>query len=100
MIVHAGLQAGCGVGGKGVGGEGDDRCVARAVFAAGVSAGGRAAGAAMGATPTREHCRRGSVCVPHKVEQLNAGISYVQDVPTEVFRPYVEKGLFKATTDF
>jgi UDP-N-acetyl-D-glucosamine dehydrogenase len=34
------------------------------------------------------------------VEQLNAGISYVQDVPTEVFRPYVEKGLFKATTDF
>src|ERR1017187_8135262 len=36
----------------------------------------------------------------HKVEQLNAGISYVQDVPTEVFRPYVEKGLFKATTDF
>jgi hypothetical protein len=29
MIVHAGLQAGFAVGGKGVGGEGDDRCVAR-----------------------------------------------------------------------
>lgn len=36
----------------------------------------------------------------HKVEQLNAGISYVQDVPTDVFRPYVERGLFRATTDF
>ena len=36
----------------------------------------------------------------HKVQQLNAGISYVQDVPSEVFRPFLEKGLFKATTDF
>jgi UDP-N-acetyl-D-glucosamine dehydrogenase len=36
----------------------------------------------------------------HKVAQLNAGISYVQDVPTEVFRPYVDQGLFRATTDF
>ncbi len=36
----------------------------------------------------------------HKVQQLNAGISYVQDVPTEVFRPYVDQGLFRATTDF
>ncbi|MBS1874235.1 MAG: nucleotide sugar dehydrogenase [Acidobacteria bacterium] len=38
--------------------------------------------------------------IARKVEQLNAGVSYVQDVPTEVFRPFVEKGLFKATTDF
>lgn len=38
--------------------------------------------------------------IDRKVEQLNAGISYVQDVPTEVLRPYVEKGLFQATTDF
>ncbi len=36
----------------------------------------------------------------HKTAQLNAGISYVQDVPTEVFRPYVESGMFSATTDF
>ncbi len=36
----------------------------------------------------------------HKVEQLNAGISYVQDVPTETFRQYVDNGLFSATTDF
>ncbi len=36
----------------------------------------------------------------HKVTQLNAGISYVQDVPTEVFRRYVENGTFSATTDF
>ena len=35
-----------------------------------------------------------------KVDQLNAGISYVQDVPSQAFRPYVENGLFKATTDF
>jgi UDP-N-acetyl-D-glucosamine dehydrogenase len=36
----------------------------------------------------------------HKVAQLNAGISYVQDVPTDVFRPYVDNGMFSATTDF
>ncbi len=36
----------------------------------------------------------------HKVQQLNAGVSYVQDVPTEVLRPYVEKNLIHATTDF
>jgi UDP-N-acetyl-D-glucosamine dehydrogenase len=36
----------------------------------------------------------------HKVQQLNAGTSYVQDVPTEVFRPYVENRRFEATTDF
>ena len=38
--------------------------------------------------------------IEHKVEQLNAGISYVQDVPTEVFRPHVENKRFTATTDF
>ncbi len=36
----------------------------------------------------------------HKVQQLNAGMSYVQDVPTEVFRQYVENKQFRATTDF
>jgi UDP-N-acetyl-D-glucosamine dehydrogenase len=36
----------------------------------------------------------------HKVEQLNAGVSYVQDVPTEVFRQYVDNKRFSATTDF
>jgi UDP-N-acetyl-D-glucosamine dehydrogenase len=36
----------------------------------------------------------------HKVAQLNAGVSYIQDVPTEVFGHYVESGRFKATTDF
>src|ERR1035437_9636404 len=40
MIVHAGLQAGFAVGGKGVGGEGDHGGVARAVFAAAQFAGG------------------------------------------------------------
>ena len=35
-----------------------------------------------------------------KVDQLNAGISYVQDIPTETVRKYVEEGLFTATTDF
>ena len=35
-----------------------------------------------------------------KVDQLNAGQSYVQDVPTESFRKYVDAGKFRATTDF
>jgi UDP-N-acetyl-D-glucosamine dehydrogenase len=34
-----------------------------------------------------------------KVDQLNAGQSYVQDVPTEVFRKHVDDGRFRATTD-
>ena len=38
--------------------------------------------------------------LPHKVEQLNAGVSYVQDVPTEVVKKYVDEGRFIATTDF
>ena len=35
-----------------------------------------------------------------KIDALNAGRSYVQDVPTEAFRPHVEAGRFRATTDF
>ncbi len=35
-----------------------------------------------------------------KIEALNAGRSYVQDVPTEELRPHVESGTFRATTDF
>ena len=37
--------------------------------------------------------------LPHKVEQLNAGVSYVQDVPSEVVKQYVDAGRFVATTD-
>jgi len=36
----------------------------------------------------------------HKVEQLNRGVSYVQDVPTEVLAPLVASGKLTATTDF
>ena len=35
-----------------------------------------------------------------KVEILNHGESYVQDVPTASLRPHVESGKFQATTDF
>jgi UDP-N-acetyl-D-glucosamine dehydrogenase len=35
-----------------------------------------------------------------KVASLNAGESYVKDVPTPVLRPLVEAGQFSATTDF
>jgi UDP-N-acetyl-D-glucosamine dehydrogenase len=35
-----------------------------------------------------------------KVAKMNAGESYVGDVPTSVLAPLVEKGLLKATTDF
>src|SRR5260370_28371735 len=35
-----------------------------------------------------------------KVASLNAGESYVKDVPTPVLRPLVEAGQFCATTDF
>src|SRR5205807_2471949 len=36
----------------------------------------------------------------HKVDQLNAGTSYVQDVPTDLVRKYVDEGRFRATTEF
>ena len=35
-----------------------------------------------------------------KVDQLNAGESYIQDIPTSVLRPLVEAGRLEATTDF
>jgi UDP-N-acetyl-D-glucosamine dehydrogenase len=35
-----------------------------------------------------------------KVDQLNQGHSYIQDVPTEELRPLVESKRFQATTDF
>ena len=35
-----------------------------------------------------------------RVAQLNAGESYIEDVPTEVLTPLVESGLVAATTDY
>jgi UDP-N-acetyl-D-glucosamine dehydrogenase len=35
-----------------------------------------------------------------KVDQLNAGESYIQDIPTGVLRPLVEAGRLEATTEF
>ena len=35
-----------------------------------------------------------------KVEELNGGRSYIQDVPTLTLRPYVDAGTFRATMDF
>jgi UDP-N-acetyl-D-glucosamine dehydrogenase len=35
-----------------------------------------------------------------RVAQLNAGQSYIEDVPTEVLRPLVEAGVVAATTDY
>ncbi len=35
-----------------------------------------------------------------KVDKLNAGESYIQDIPTSVLKPLVEAGLLDATTDF
>jgi len=35
-----------------------------------------------------------------KVDRLNAGDSYIQDIPTEILRPLVEAGRLRATTDF
>jgi len=35
-----------------------------------------------------------------KVDILNHGESYIQDVPTSVLKPHVESGRFAATTDF
>jgi UDP-N-acetyl-D-glucosamine dehydrogenase len=35
-----------------------------------------------------------------RVAQLNAGDSYIEDVPTEVLKPLVEAGLVAATTDY
>src|ERR1700689_2318984 len=35
-----------------------------------------------------------------KVDSLNRGESYIQDIPTSVLKPLVEAGLIKGTTDF
>jgi UDP-N-acetyl-D-glucosamine dehydrogenase len=37
---------------------------------------------------------------PSKVDSLNRGESYIQDIPTSVLKPLVEAGLIKATADF
>jgi UDP-N-acetyl-D-glucosamine dehydrogenase len=37
---------------------------------------------------------------PSKIEELNAGRSYIQDVPTGTLRSYVDSGRFRATMDF
>jgi len=38
--------------------------------------------------------------LPSKVESINRGESYVQDVPTEVLKPLVQAGKIRATTEF
>jgi UDP-N-acetyl-D-glucosamine dehydrogenase len=38
--------------------------------------------------------------VAEKVEMINRGVSYVEDVPDGVLRPFVEQGLLQATTDY
>jgi UDP-N-acetyl-D-glucosamine dehydrogenase len=35
-----------------------------------------------------------------KVDSLNRGESYIQDIPTSVLKPLVDAGMIKATTDF
>jgi UDP-N-acetyl-D-glucosamine dehydrogenase len=37
---------------------------------------------------------------PHRVEQLNRGESYIDDVPSEALKPHVEAGRLSATTDY
>jgi UDP-N-acetyl-D-glucosamine dehydrogenase len=37
---------------------------------------------------------------PDRVQMLNAGESYIEDVPSEVLGPLVEEGLVAATTDY
>lgn len=37
---------------------------------------------------------------PSRVDRFNRGESYIRDVPTDVFRPLVESGRLRATTDF
>jgi UDP-N-acetyl-D-glucosamine dehydrogenase len=37
---------------------------------------------------------------PEKIERLNKGESYIQDVPDEWVRDALETGAFEATTDF
>ena len=35
-----------------------------------------------------------------KVDQINAGVSYIQDIPSDTLAPLVKSGHLKATTDF
>jgi len=36
----------------------------------------------------------------HKIESLNMGVSYIQDVPSETINSLVDQGKFRATSDF
>jgi len=45
-------------------------------------------------------CVTGIDVLPGKVDAINRGESYVQDVPTAVLKPLVEAGKVRATTDF
>lgn len=38
--------------------------------------------------------------VPARVDQLNRGESYIEDIASDVLKPHVDAGLFRATTDF
>lgn len=38
--------------------------------------------------------------VQARVDQLNAGDSYIEDIASDVLKPHVDAGLFRATTDF
>ena len=35
-----------------------------------------------------------------RVEELNRGESYIEDIPSETLKPLVERGLIEATTDY
>ena len=56
--------------------------------------------------PARTHVRRRGQARaarrrrPARVAKLNAGESYIEDVPTEVLKPLVDDGLVAATTDY
>lgn len=38
--------------------------------------------------------------VPARVDQLNRGESYIEDIASDVLKPHVDAGLFRATADF
>src|SRR5215475_14058076 len=45
-------------------------------------------------------CVTGIDVLPHKVDSINRGESYVKAVPTSTLKPLVEAGKIRATTDF
>src|SRR6476659_4638915 len=45
-------------------------------------------------------CVTGIDILPGKVDAINRGESYVQDVPTDVLQPLVDAGKVRAITDF